>query len=106
MRKLFIVLATIFAILGIVFTILPLGTLALLPIGFALLFGFIAYTKSGVTEKNTPKWILIVAAISLLAVFGKKILFPDTVAKDVKFEQRKIETKKEDLKDLEELEGL
>ncbi len=106
MRKLFIVLAIIFAILGIAFTILPLGTLALLPIALALIFGFIAYTKSDITKKNVPKWILIIAAISLIAVFGKKILIPDTVAKDAKFEQRKIETKKEDLKDLEELEAL
>jgi len=104
MRKLFVVLAIIFAIIGIAFAVLPLGTLALLPIGFALLFGFIALIKSDVAEKNVPKWILIIAAISFVAVIGKETLIPDAVAKDVQFEQKKIESKKEDLKDLEGLE--
>ncbi len=104
MRKLFIVLAFIFALLGAAFTILPLGTLALLPIGLALIFGFIAFLKSDAQEKNVPKWILIVAGVTLIIVLGKEILITDEVAKDEQFEQKKIESKKEDLKDLEGLE--
>ncbi len=104
MRKLFIVLAFIFALLGAAFTILPLGTLALLPIGLALIFGFVAFLKSDAQEKNVPKWILIVAGVTLIIVLGKEILITDEVAKDEQFEQKKIESKKEDLKDLEDLE--
>ena len=104
MRKLFIVLAFIFALLGAAFTILPLGTLALLPIGLALIFGLIAFLKSDAQQKNVPKWILIVAGITLIIVVGKEILITDEVAKDEQFEQKKIESKKEDLKDLEDLE--
>ena len=104
MRKLCIVLAIVFAVLGIVFAVLPLGTLALLPIGLALIFGFIALFKSDVAEKNIPKWILIIASISFVAVIGKETLIPDAVAKDVQFEEKKIESKKEDMKDLEDLE--
>ncbi len=104
MRKLFIVLAFIFALLGAAFTILPLGTLALLPIGLALIFGFVAFLKSDAQEKNVPKWILIVAGVTLIIVLGKEILITDEVAKDEQFEQKKIESKKEDLKDLEGLE--
>ena len=104
MRKLFIVLAFIFAFIGIAFSILPLGTLALLPIGLALIFGFVAFLKSDAQEKNVPKWILIVAGVTLIIVLGKEILITDEVAKDEQFEQKKIESKKEDLKDLEDLE--
>lgn len=104
MRKLFIVLAFIFAFIGIAFSILPLGTLALLPIGLALIFGLIAFLKSDAQQKNVPKWILIVAGITLIIVVGKEILITDEVAKDEQFEQKKIESKKEDLKDLEDLE--
>ena len=104
MRKLFIVLAFIFAFLGIAFTILPLGTLALLPLGLALFFGFIAFLKSDAQQKNVPKWILIVAGVALIIVIGKEILITDEVAKDEQFEQKKIESKQEDLKDLEGLE--
>lgn len=104
MRKLFIVLAVIFAILGIVFAVLPLGTLALLPIGLALIFGFIALIKSDINQKNMPKWILIASGLTLIAVIGKETLIKDEVAKDVQFEEKKIESKKEDMKDLEGLE--
>jgi EamA domain-containing membrane protein RarD len=104
MRKLFVVLAIVFAILGILFAVLPLGTLAFLPIGLALLFAFIAFMNSDVTQKNLPKWILIVSGLTLIAVIGKVALVKDEVAKDVQFEQKKEESKKEDLKDLEGLE--
>jgi len=106
MRKLFIVLGITFTVLGIVFAILPLGTLALLPIGLALPFAFIAYIKSDASQKNTPKWILVVAGLTLIFILGKVTLIRDKVAKDVHFEQKKIETKKQDLEDLEDLEGL
>jgi EamA domain-containing membrane protein RarD len=104
MRKLFVILAIVFAVLGIVFAILPLGTLAFLPIGLALLFAFIAFVNSDITQKNLPKWILIVSGLTLIAVIGKVALVKDEVAKDVQFEQKKEESKKEDLKDLEDLE--
>lgn len=104
MRKLFIVLAILFAVLGIAFAVLPLGTLALLPIGLALIFAFVAFLKSDVNQKSVPKWILIVAGLTLIAVIGKVTLIPDQVAKDEQFEQKKIESKQEDLKDLEGLE--
>ena len=104
MRKLFIVLAFIFAFLGIAFSILPLGTLALLPLGLALIFGIIAFLKSDANQKSVPKWILIVIGIAFIIVIGKETLIPDEVAKDEQFEQKEIESKKEDLKDLEGLE--
>ena len=103
MRKTLIVLAFLFALLGIVFAILPMGTLGILPVGLSLIFGALAYYKSAPTDKNVPKWLLIVAALTLVVVIGKSLI-PDEVAKDNAFEQKKIESKQEDLKDLEELE--
>lgn len=104
MRKLCIGLAILFAILGIIFTVLPLGTLALLPIGLALVFGLIAFFQSDSSQKSLPKWILIIAGVTLVVVLGKELLIEDEVAKDEQFEQKKIESKQEDLKDLEGLE--
>ena len=104
MRKLFIVLAIVFAILGIVFAVLPLGTLALLPVGLALIFAFIAFIQSDINEKNLPKWILIIVGLTLIIVIGKVTLVEDEVAKDEQFEQKKVESKLEDLKDLEDIE--
>ena len=104
MRKLFIVLAIVFAILGIVFAVLPLGTLALLPVGLALIFAFIAFIQSDINQKSLPKWILVVAGLTLIIVIGKVTLVEDEVAKDEQFEQKKVESKLEDLKDLEDIE--
>ncbi|MBL0014361.1 MAG: hypothetical protein IPP30_11870 [Flavobacterium sp.] len=103
MRKVLIVLAFIFAILGIVFAILPMGTLGVLPVGLSLVFGGIAYMKSEAANRNVPKWLLIVAGLTLVIIIVRSLI-PDEVEKDVQFEQKKIESKQEDLKDLEGLE--
>jgi len=105
MRKICIVLAFIFAVIGIAFAILPMGTLGVLPVVLSLLFGIIALVKSSPEQKNVPKWLLIVAGITLLIVIGRSFV-PDEVEKDKQFEQKKIESKKEDIKDLEDLENL
>jgi hypothetical protein len=106
MRKLFIILASLFTVLSVVFVFLPLGTLALLPIALALIFGYLTFKKSDENQKQLPKMELIVAGLCLLAVIGKEILIKDEVAQDTQFEQTKVETKKEAKKELEELEGL
>ena len=103
MRKALIVLAFIFAILGIVFAILPMGTLGLLPVGLSLVFAGIAYQKSAAADRAVPKWLLIVAGLTLLVIVVRSLI-PDEVAADTEFDQHKIESKQEDMKDLEGLE--
>lgn len=103
MRKAFIVLAFIFAILGIVFVILPMGTLGVLPVGLSIVFAGLAYAKSEASNRNVPKWLIIVAGLTLVVVMVRAMM-PDEVEKDVQFEQKKIESKQEDLQDLEGLE--
>jgi len=105
MRKVLIVLAFIFAVIGIPFVILPLGTLGVLPAGLSLVFAVLAFLKSPAGHKNVPKWLMILAGL-LLAVIVVKAMIPDEVEKDTEFEQKKIDSKQEDLKDLEELENL
>lgn len=106
MRKLFVVLAIIFSSLGIVFSVLPFDTLALLPIGLAIIFALLAFSKSDGFQKKLPKWLLMAALFSIVFVFGKIFFIKDEVAVDTQFEKDKIETKKEAQKDLEDLEGL
>ena len=103
MRKVLIVLAFLFALLGIVFAILPMGTLGVLPVGLSLIFGGLAYYKSEANDKTVPKWLLIVAGLTLLIVIVRSLI-PDEVEQDAQFDQHKIESKQEDLKDLEGLE--
>lgn len=106
MRKLFLVIASIFTALSIVFAFLPLGTLALLPVGIALLFGFLALKKSDANQAKLIKVLLLFSVLSLIVIVGKEVFTKDEVVADKQFDQKKVESKKEAQKDLEELEGL
>jgi hypothetical protein len=106
MRKTTLILASIFTVLGIIFSFLPLGTLALLPIILALIFSFVTFSKSDNELKKLPKMLLIVGVVCLLFVISKEFFIKDEVVVDQKFEQTKKETKAEAKKELEEIEGL
>ena len=103
MRKVFLIFAMLFTVLGVVLAIFPLGTIPLLPVVLALLFGFLAFRKSNIKQKLIPKILLLIAALTLLVVLGKEIFVKNEVAKDLKFEQIKTESNEEDLNDLEGL---
>ena len=99
----FIISAIIFAVLGIVFTILPLGTIAFLPIGIAVILSFLALQKWKHNQGKLPKLILFISTLTLLVVIGKVVFIKDVVVTDTQFELKKEESKKEDIKDLEGL---
>jgi hypothetical protein len=104
MRKSLLILSFVFVTLSIVFSILPLDTLALLPIGVALILIIITFKKSDVNQRKLVKWLFTVTYICALFVLVKTYLIKDEVEKDQQFEQQKIETKKEAKKELEDLE--
>ena len=104
MRKTLLILSFIFVILSIVFSILPFDTLALLPIGAALILIFITFKKSDVNQRKLVKWLFAITYICALFVLGKTYLIKDEIEKDQQFEQQKIENNQEAKKDLEDLE--
>ena len=104
MRQLFLVIASIFSVLSVVFAFLPLGTLALIPVGIALLFGFLALKKSDTKQAKWVKVLLVVSVLSLVFVVGKEFLTKDEVELDKQFDVKKVESKKEAQKELEDLE--
>ena len=105
MRKLLIFFSTLFLILGIIFTYLPLEQFAIIPLGLSFLFGFLAITKSEIKNRNTPIIILVLTALVTIWALIKIFAVESVVAKDATFEKTKIENKKEDKKELEELEN-
>lgn len=104
MRKLILVVAIIFTLLAVVFAVLPLDTIAFLPIGLAVLFSLLLLKKSENKQKQLPKILLLLAVISSVFVLGKTLLIKDDVIQDAQFEQQKIETKQEAKQELETLE--
>ncbi|HRZ97086.1 MAG TPA: hypothetical protein P5084_05980 [Paludibacter sp.] len=106
MRKLFIILSIIFAVLGIIFTILPMGNIALFPVGIAVLFSVLAVIYSKNNNKKVPKLILIASSVLFLSVIGKEVFIKDKVAYDQQFNEKKQESKQEAQKELEGLDEL
>jgi len=106
MRYLLITLSAFFALLGIAFTILPMGTIALLPIVLSLILAFLAVKKSTDNQKKIPKLILYISALTLLVVIGKEVFIKDEVVVDQQFDQKKVESKENAKKELEELDDL
>ena len=106
MRKTLLILSFVFVILSIVFSILPFDTLALLPIGVALILIFITFKKSETNQRKLVKWLFAITYICAIFVLGKTYLIKDEVVKDKQFEQQKIESQKQDQQDLHDLEGI
>ncbi|MCF6129263.1 hypothetical protein L1S35_06225 [Flavobacterium sp. AS60] len=104
MRKLFLVLGIVFTALAIAFSLLPLDTIAFLPIGLAMVFCLLLLKKSEPNQKKLPNILLLLCVLSSVFVLGKALLIKDEVVKDAQFEKEKIETKKEAQKELEDLE--
>lgn len=105
MKKLLIISACVFTVLSAVFSALPLGTLALLPIGIAFILSFSALKNAPTSSQKLPKILLALTVLSLLVVLGKEILIKEEVAKDDQFEKVIEQSKTENKKDLEELEN-
>jgi len=104
MRKTFLIISFILTALSVVFTALPLDSLAFAPIGLALVFIALTYYKSEANQRVWVKRLFVITYICAAVVLIKIFFFKDEVAVDQQFEQQKIENKKEDIKDLEGLE--
>lgn len=104
MRKLFIILAAVFAVVGLVFAILPMGSIAFLPIIIAIVLALIAMWKSNDNQKKMPKWILIIALTILVLVTVKLVFVKDKVVVDQQFIQENVDSKEEAQQELEGLE--
>ncbi len=101
MRKLFLILAFIFIILGCVFVFLPLDTIALAPLAIGFVFVILAFLKSDEVQKKTLKFLSIIGLIAAIAIIGKHFLTKDEVIIDQQFEKTKSDSEKEAQKTLE-----
>jgi preprotein translocase subunit Sec61beta len=103
MRKALNIVSIVFLVLGIAFTILPMGTIALLPIGLTVLTAAVSFWQSKDKQRILPRIVLVLSVITFLVVISKDVFVKDEVKVDQQFEQKKIESQKEDMKDLEGL---
>ncbi len=107
MRKLFSVLATIFAVFGIILVVTPTEQIAFIPVTLTLISAFLALKFSTLEQKRFPKILLIIGVLTLIIIAAKQFLIKDEVAVETETEKvQKVESQKQDVKQLEELEDL
>lgn len=103
MRKVFIVLASIFSLIALVLTFLPMGTIALIPVALAVVFLLLAMTKKREKSQVLPKILFFLSIVIFLAIIAKDVFVKDKIVVDQQF----IQDKQESIQDAKmELEGL
>ena len=104
MKTLLNVLAIVFLVFGLVFAILPLGTIALLPVGLALIFAAIALLATKDGRKKTSIALLVIGLALGLTVIIKNAVITDRVSgKTSDEEQRRELFEQEDMDLLDSL---
>lgn len=107
--KLFAVLGVIGALLGLLFSFLPISNLAIFPAVFGLIFGFIAYyfAKKQQQSFSFARIVVLLALLAILISVGKQ-LFTNTEVNDDAVEEmqlKEVESEEDAIKDIEELDN-
>lgn len=103
--KTFAILGLVFGILGMVLAFLPLGLIAVLPAGIALLLGILAFlaAKNVEVKKNLILVVLVISILGILVSIAKTVFIEDKVAVDNEFYQKQDESLDESMEALDEL---
>lgn len=105
MRKLFIILGLIAAIIAVVLAVLPLSNLAFIPAVAALIFGVIAFIQNKKVKASniTVNLIFLLTVISLGLATYKSVTTTQEVGDTQELEQRAQDSEKEAIDELEDL---
>ena len=107
MRIIFISIAAIAAFFGVIMTILPFGTIGILPGIVALATGLTSFYISK-KQLKPKKLSLLFAIIGVLVILGsgsKSLWVKDEIAVDKEFLQKEEQSKEEAIDDLKEIEN-
>ena len=101
------VLSIVFLVFGLAFTILPLGTIAFLPLALALICAAIALYLAKDAGKKLSKALLVIGMALALAVIVKLIVVKHEIEPATEEEmQQQEQVDQENLNVLEELDAL
>jgi len=106
MRKFLIIITIIFVAVSIVFLILPMGTIAFLPIGITIILAVITLFKSEKIKRVLPRWLIIISLFLALIAGAKVAFIKDEVEIDDEFEMEQTESTDDAKQELEEIEDL
>lgn len=105
MKKLFIVLGFIAAVLALVLAVTPLSKIAYIPSVLALIFGILAlYSSKGKSQSKKSIQLIFLMTIIALALTTYKAIFNKVEVGDTEqLEQKGEEIEEESLEELDEL---
>ena len=105
MRLIITVLAVVSALLGLVLSILPFGTIALIPIGAAFILGYIAFKMAQKEGMNTKfvKVIFLITIVALALSVYRSVFDENIVEEDIETIEKEQQSEEEAI---EELEGI
>ena len=106
MKKFFIILGFIAAILSVVLAVTPLSKLAVIPIIAAFVFGLVIYfiSKKDQTKTKTIQYIFLMVIIALSLTIYKSIYETSEVGNTEQLEQRDVENLEDSKEILEDIE--
>ncbi|MDT0552295.1 FUSC family protein [Urechidicola vernalis] len=102
--KLFAILGIIGAILGLIFSFLPISNLAIFPAAVGLILGFIAFNsaKKQGQNFNFPRIVVILALFAIIISVGKQLFTDNKVEIDTEFIEKEKQSEEDAVKELEE----
>lgn len=106
--KLLSILGIIGAILGLIFSFLPISNLAVFPATIGLILGYIAYysAKKANSSISFSKIVVLIALFAIIISVGKQLFSENTVVEGIETIERDAQSEEDAVKDLEELDEL
>lgn len=104
MKKLFVILGFVAAVLALILAVTPLSKIAFIPSAVALICGIIVLTiKKGNSSKKSVQLLFLMTIIALAVTTYKAVFNTVEVGDTEQLEQKEEELEEESLKDLEDM---
>ena len=105
MRKLFVILALIAAVLAVILSVLPVSNLAFIPAIASLIFGGVAIYLANKQQKpkHTIKLAFLLTILALGLATYKSIYSTSEVGNTEELEQKEIQSEEEAIEELNDL---
>lgn len=100
----FSIIGLLFGLLGLALSLLPLGTIDLIPAIIGLLFGAVCYilTKESGQQRKLVYSVIIISVVAIFISLFTLLFMENKLAEDVKFEEKMEQSEKDATDDLEE----
>lgn len=99
------VIGIIGALLGLLFSFLPISNLAIFPATFGLVLGLIAYLSAKKKQLNFSfaRTVVLLSLLGIIISMGKQLFTEDKVKTDTEFIQKEQLSEEDAVKELDEL---